>query len=127
MTEIIIKERRPYPVFAGSMPSRTGGKRTLVLAGVNQDGEWRVQSEDSGREDSTNQPILFVPFGAIDYALTMNDLKEMVAGMRERHERWRDRQPDPPDFTARLKEWAEILKSRLSGKQQFYFKEGIPK
>lgn len=97
----------------------------MVLSSITQEGQWQVEAEDQGAEG--DEPILIIPFGGINYSLSMDDVKEMAAGMRERHLRWRDRQPPPPDFNARLKEWAEILKQRLSGKQQFYMGKGIPK
>ena len=125
MTEIIIRKRNPYPVFAGSLPSKRGGRRSLVLAGVDADGEWDVQKQDLGAERDANEPILFVPFGAVDYALTMSDLKEMVAGMRDRHLAWRRRQPPTPDFTLALKNFAQAIIDRRNGRKQFYIKETI--
>lgn len=127
MAGIIIKPGRTYPVFGGSLPSRSGGRRTLVLSSISQDGEWKVEAEDQGPEEGTNDPILFVPFGAVDYALTKEDLREMVAGMRERHQRWREKQPPPPDFNKLVREWLEVLKARLRGRQQFYFERTIGK
>lgn len=124
MTELIVRKKF-YPVFGGSLPSTRGGRRSTVLAGVDQDGGWSIDSEDVGNEYGSNEPILFVPFGAIDYALTKKDLKEMMAGMRERHNTWRERQAPTPDMTKRLKEFCEIIVNRAKGRQQFYFKEGI--
>ena len=66
-----------------------------------------------------------MPFGGIDYALSKEDLKEMLAGMREKHLRWRENQPPPPDFTTRLKEFYAALIHWQRGRQQFYIKEGL--
>jgi len=127
MPELITRKRAPYPVFAGSMPSTRDGRRENVIAGVDQDGGWHVEKEDTGPEIATDAPILFVPFGGIDYALTMGDLKEMMAGMRERHQRWRDRQKPTPDLTKAVKEFYSAILARRSGRKQFYFREGIPR
>jgi len=124
VAEIVIR-KKSYPVFGGSLPSTRGGRRSIVLAGIDQDGKWSIQKEDVGAEHGSNEPILFVPFGAIDYALTKEDLKEMMAGMRERHNKWREQQAPTPDMTKRLKEFCEIIVDRAKGKQQFYFKEGM--
>ena len=126
MVEIIIRGPRTYPVFGGSLPSTRGGRRSLVLAGVDPDGNWNIDSEDVGEEHGNNEPILFVPFGAIDYALNKEDLKEMMAGMRERHNEWRERQPPPPDLTKALKDFCQIIVDRDKGKRQFFLKEGMP-
>jgi len=125
MVAIRIRPARPYPVFGGSIPSKRGGRRSLVLASIDQDGNYTTQVEDQGSEYGLEEPILFVPFGGIHYALTKDDLKEMIAGMRESHMRWRERQEPTPDFTARQQEWGEILQKRLSGRQHFYMKEGM--
>lgn len=125
MPEIIIRPSRSYPVFGGVLPSQNGGRRSLILASVSQDGKWNAETEDLGPENACDQPILFVPFMGVDYALTKGDLKEMLAGMRERHQKWRDERPPPPDFTKALKEFCEIILSRARGRQQFYFREGI--
>ena len=125
MTGIIVRKRDPYPVFAGSLPSKTGGRRSLVLAGVDQDGTWDVQKEDLGAEKDSNEPVLFVPFGAVDYALSMRDLKEMVAGMRDRHLAWRDRQAPTPDLTLAFKNFAQLILDRANGRKQFFFKETL--
>lgn len=128
MTEIIIRPKRPFPVFAGSIPSQTGGRRVNVLASIDQDGKWHIEKEDLGLErDLPNEPVLFVPFGGIDYALSKEDVKEMLAGMRERHQAWRDNQPPPPNFTKALKEHYAALLHWQKGRQQFYIKEGVPK
>jgi len=119
MTHIIIRQPRPYPVFAGSIPSRTGGRRNVVLGSIDQDGKWDIQKEDQGPEQGSNEPILFVPFGAVDYALTLEDLKEMVAGMRESHMNWRERQPPMPDMTLAVKEFCQAIIDRRNGRQQF--------
>lgn len=126
MTEIIIRPKRPFPVFAGSIPSQRGGRRVNVLASIDQDGKWHIEKEDLGVEVA-DEPVLFVPFGGIDYALTKDDVKEMLAGMRERHQRWRENQPDPPDFTKALKDYYAALLHWQKGRQQFYIKEGAPK
>lgn len=125
MAELIFKRKRPYPVFGGSLPSRTGGRRTVVLGSISQDGEWEVEAEDQGAERGSDEPILFVPFGGIDYALNKADLKEMIAGMRERHQRWRDKQPPAPDFNKLVREWCEMLLDHYKGRQRFYFKETL--
>lgn len=125
MPELIIRKRGAYPVFAGSMPSQRDGRRVNVIVGVDQEGDWSVEKEDVGPEVVTNAPILFIPFGGIDYALTMSDLKEMMAGMRESHQRWRDRQKPTPDLTKAVKEFAEAIIHYRNGRQQFstYSKE----
>ncbi len=120
MVETIIGKPRSYPVFGGSLPSMRGNKRVIVLAGVDPDGNWDIQREEIGPEHGHNEPILFVPFGAIDYALSKEDLKEMMAGMRERHNQWRERQAPTPDMTKRLKDFCEIIVNRAKGRTQFY-------
>ncbi len=122
----IISKPRFYPVFGGSLPSTRGSRRSTVLAGVDQDGNWNIDSEDAGDEHGSNEPILFIPFGAIDYALTKEDVKEMMAGMRERHNEWREKQPPPPDLTKAVKDFCQIIVDRAKGKRQFYIKEGMP-
>jgi len=122
----IINKPHFYPVFGGSLPSTRGGRRSVVLAGVDQDGCWNIESEDAGGEHGSNEPILFIPFGAIDYALNKEDIKEMMAGMRERHNEWRKRQPPPPDMTKAVKDFCQIIVDRAKGKKQFYIKEGMP-
>lgn len=126
MPEIIIRKKPPFPVFGGSMPSQRDGRRVEVIAGVDQDGNWHVEKEDKGPEHGCDSPILFVPFGGIDYALTMGDLREMVAGMRESHQRWRDKQPPVPDLTKAVKEFAAAILHRRNGRRQFYYEKGIP-
>ena len=124
MTELIVKKRPPYPVFAGSLPSKRDGRRENVLAGVNQDGIWHVEKEDTGPEYGNDAPILFVPFGGIDYALTMDDLKEMMAGMRESHDKWRTEQNPTPDLTAAWKEFYSAVLHYQKGRTRFgYTKE----
>ncbi|TET14952.1 MAG: hypothetical protein E3J81_05865 [Dehalococcoidia bacterium] len=125
MVEIINRKPRSYPVFGGSLPSTRGGRRSVVLAGVDQDGNWDIQSEDTGPEYGNDEPILFLPFGAIDYALSKDDLKEMLAGMRERHLSWRSQQPDLPDLTKAVKEFYSALLHYRDGRRQFSIKEGI--
>ena len=122
MAGVIIKKPRSYPVFGGSLPSTRGGRRSMVLAGVDQDGNWDIQKEDVGPEYGYDEPILYVPFGAIDVPLNMEDLKEMLAGMRESHKRWRDKQPVTPDLTKLTKEWAEKLVDVYSGRKRFFIK-----
>ena len=124
MAESIVRRKRPFPVFGGSLPSRRGGRRVDVLASVDQDGDWHVEKEDQGAEGATDQPILFVPFGGIDYGLTMADLREMMAGMRESHQRWRDKQPPTPDLTKAWKEFAAYVLHHRNGRRQFYYKKG---
>lgn len=126
MVKGIISKPHFYPVFGGSLPSTKGGRRSVVLAGVDQDGAWNIDSEDAGSEHGSNEPILFVPFGVVDYALTKDDLKEMMAGMRERYKKKRADQPPPPDMTKAVKDFCQIIVDRAKGKQQFYFKEGMP-
>lgn len=121
----IFRGPQPYPVFAGSLPSQSGGRRVVVLGGVDPNGDWDIQKEDVGPEHGHNEPILFVPFGGVDYALTLADLKEMLAGMRERHQRWRDEQPPTPDMTAAVKDFCQAIVDRKNGRQQFYMKETI--
>lgn len=120
MTEIIIRKPRSYPVFAGSLPSTKGGRRSTVLAGVDQDGRWDIQKEDMGPENGLDEPILFVPFGAVDYALSISDLKEMLGGMREKHLKWREQQAPVPDLSTALKEFYSALLHYQKGRQQFY-------
>lgn len=125
MPEIIIRKKAPYPVFGGSLPSQKGGRRVTVLAGVDQDGGWHAEVDDTGEERLSNEPILFVPFGGVDYALNKRDLKEMIAGMRERHLKWREEQAPRPDLTAALKEFCAAIIHYQKGRQRFFFKEGI--
>jgi len=120
VVEIINRKPRSYPVFGGSLPSMTGNKRVIVLAGVDPDGNWDIQREEVGPERGNNEPILFVPFGAVDYALTKEDLKEMMAGMRERYHKKRAEQPPTPDMTKQLKDFCEIIVNRAKGRTQFY-------
>lgn len=124
MTGLIVKKRAPYPFFAGSMPSTSGGRRVNVIAGVDADGSWNVEKEDVGAESVQNAPILFVPFGGVDYALTMGDLKEMMAGMRESHQKWRDKQP-VRDLTKDVKNFAEAIIHKRNGRKVYHMKEGI--
>lgn len=126
MAGIIIKPKRTYPVFAGELPSRAGGRRSVVLASIDQDGRWTTETEDIGAEQDTNQPILFIPFGGIDYALNKADVKEMLEGMRERHRKWREKQPPPPDWMKLLRGYVELVKHYRNGRQQFYMKAGVP-
>ncbi|HUT60020.1 MAG TPA: hypothetical protein VNA25_19415 [Phycisphaerae bacterium] len=116
--EIISKGRR-YPLFAGSIPSRRGGRRTLVLSSIDREGVCRTETEDLGAESGHDGPILIVPFCGIDFELNRNDLKEMVAGMRESHKKWRAKQPPPPDFNNILRLAVEIHKHRRNGRRQF--------
>jgi hypothetical protein len=97
-------------VFGGSLPSKKDGRRVNVLAGIDPDGNWHIEKEDTGPEHGNTDPILFVPFGGIDYALTMDDLKEMMAGMRERHVKWREQRPPTPDLTAAWKEFYSAVR-----------------
>ena len=110
-------------MFAGSLPSQRGGRRNVVLAGVNADGAWDIQKEDQGSEPGLQEPILFVPFGGVDYALSVDDLKEMLAGMREKHQAWRDRQAPVPDMTAAVMDFHQAILDRRNGRKQFYVKE----
>ena len=119
MAEIIIKGKPPYPVFGGSLPSQRDGRRVNVLAGVDQDGVWHVEKEDTGAEQGNAEPILFVPFGGVDYALTMDDLKEMMAGMRESHNKWRDEQAPTPDLTEAWKEFYAAVLHYQKGRTRF--------
>lgn len=120
MRGVIIGKPRSYPVFGGSLPSMRGNKRVIVLAGVDPDGNWDIQREEVGPEHGCNEPILFVPFGAVDYALSKDDLKEMMAGMRERYHKKRAEQPAIPDMIKRLKDFCEIIVNRAKGRTQFY-------
>ena len=119
MPEIITRGKAPFPVFGGSIPSQKGGRRVNVIAGVDQDGDWHVEKEDAGPELTTDLPILFVPFGGIDYALTMGDLKEMMAGMRESHQRWREKQAPTPDLTKAWKNFAARVLHAQKGRKRF--------
>ena len=125
MTAIISRKPKSYPVFAGSMPSMRDGRRVIVLGGIDQDGQWDMQKEEVGPEHGCNAPILYVPFGGVDYALTMADVKEMLAGMRESHQSWRERQPPLPDLVLAVKQFAQAIIDRRNGRQQFYMKETI--
>jgi hypothetical protein len=116
---VIIGKPRTYPVFGGSLPSMKGGRRSVVLASVDPDGNYTIEKEDAGAEGSSG-PILFVPFGGIDYPMNKEDLKEMMAGMRERHNEWRERQAPVPDMTKRLKDFCEIIVNHAKGRKQFY-------
>lgn len=119
MTAIIIGKPKTYPVFAGSMPSQVGGRRNIVIGSVDPDGNWDIKKEDQGPERDCNEPILFVPFGGVDYALTVEDLKEMVAGMRERHQSWREKQAPTPDLTLAAKNFAQRILDSRNGRKQF--------
>lgn len=125
MSNLIFRKPPSYPLFAGSLPSMTGGRRVVVLAGIDQDGAVDIQKEDVGTEQNRQEPILYVPFGGVDYALTMADLKEMLAGMRERHQEWRARQPPTPDLTNRVKEFCQIIVDRRNGRKQYHMKETL--
>ena len=116
---VIVGKPRSYPMFAGSLPSTKGGRRSLVLAGVDPDGNWDIQKEDAGAEYGNNAPILFVPFGGIDYGLTKGEVKEMLAGMNEKHQKWRDEQPPIPDLTKRMKEFYSVLLHYQKGRKHF--------
>ncbi len=116
---IITSREKTYPVFAGSMPSGAGGRRNVVIGSVDQDGKWDIRKEDQGAERDSNEPILFVPFGGVDYALSLEDLKEMLAGMRERHLSWRAKRPPTPDMTLATKEFAQRILDRRNGRKQF--------
>ena len=93
---------------------------------MDQDGKWHVNKEDVGPEVTCDQPILFIPFGGIDYALTKSDLKEMMAGMRESHQKWRDKQPPTPDLTKAVKELAARVLHAQKGRKRFATGKGVP-
>ncbi len=126
MTEIICRPKAPFPLFGGSLPSTKGGRRVDVIVGVDQDGNYHVTKEDMGAEAATDAPILFVPFGGIDYSLTMGDLREMMDGMRESHQRWRDKQKPTPDLTKAWKNFAARVLHHQKGRKRFYYEKGIP-
>lgn len=119
MTEVIIRKKAPFPVFGGSIPSQKGGRRVELIVSVDQDGNYHVDKEDAGAEALCETPILFIPFGGIDYALTRTDLKEVMAGMRESHQRWREKQAPIPDMTKAWKDFAARVLHAQKGRKRF--------
>jgi len=117
---LIFKDADPTkkPVFFGEIASKTGGKRLFGSWGMDADGQWAGETEEMGNlQDAPG--FFYLPIFGGGLNMSRSDMREFVAGMRERREQQAKDRPPPPNLIERYRELHELRKRLLKGHMQF--------
>lgn len=116
----IFRKERERPLWVIEGASEREGKRIIARHSIEPDGQWRGGSETVGNlaDERDGRPYFYLYFLGGEMAMNESDMKEVIAGMRERNKERIEREARPLPDLKRMRDQIREVQRYINEKRR---------